>query len=163
MQIEKSSIGTDLAIANQAEFFAVLKKYQVLTGTEKVGGGGRRTLSGRDVFVAWVLIAGFLMQPVLAYLVTPILTHDIDGRQIVICTLKGEKTISIDLPQIAGEETEHCSALKLYQMASVAKISQPPAVPAVVLYAMQLVDQTARHGHHSLHFSAYSTRAPPIA
>jgi hypothetical protein len=25
-----------------------------------------------------------------------------------------------------------------------------------------ILDQTARHHHHSLHFSAYSTRAPPI-
>lgn len=117
----------------------------------------------RRALLVWILIAGFLLQPVLAYLVTPVLTHDVKGQQIVICTLQGEKTITIDLPSLADESTEHCSALKLYQMAGAAQVSQPPDVPDVVLYAVQLVDHTAQLSHRRLHFSAYSTRAPPIA
>lgn len=111
---------------------------------------------------AWVLIAGFLLQPVLAYLVTPIVTHDAHGQQVVICTLKGQKLVTIEGLQLAdNQDTEHCSALKLYQMASAAQVSEPPLAPQLTLYAVEVLDQTANHQHHRLHFSAYSTRAPP--
>ncbi|MCG6967449.1 MAG: hypothetical protein LJE59_13155 [Chromatiaceae bacterium] len=110
----------------------------------------------------WVLIVGFLLQPVLAYLVTPLVTHDGKGQQVVVCTLKGSKLVSLDLPQPADNtDTEHCAALKLYQMAGAAQISQPPAPPCVSLYSIGLLDQAAGRTHRSLHFSAYSTRAPP--
>ena len=82
------------------------------------------------VFVAWVLVAGFLLQPVLAYLVTPIVAHDAEGQQVVICTLKGSKLVTLELPQLTdNEQTEHCSALKLYQMAGTAQVSEPPPIP----------------------------------
>ena len=112
----------------------------------------------------WVLIAGFLLQPILGYLVTPIVTHDSDGHWIVICTLKGQKIISVDVPQLADNiDTEHCSALKLYQMAGAAQISEPPTLPPVVLFSVEWRDQTLTHEHRALHFSAYTTRAPPLA
>ena len=111
---------------------------------------------------SWVLVAGFLLQPVLAYLVTPIVMHDTGGQQVVVCTLQGSKVVTLDIPQLAeNEQTEHCSALKLYQIAGTAQISQPPPIPVVSLYSIQALDQTAVHSHRSLHFSAYSTRAPP--
>ena len=117
--------------------------------------------SGSSI-IAWALIAGFLLQPVLAYLVTPIFVHDGDGRQVVMCTLKGNKLVSLDLPQLAdNEETEHCSALKLYQMASATQVSEPLVSPAISLYSVELIHQTGGHQHCSLHFSSYSTRAPP--
>ena len=113
-------------------------------------------------FTAWVLIAGFLLQPVLAYLVTPVLTHDVKGQQVVVCTLQGEKVVTLDIPQLADEQqTEHCSALKLYQMAGTAQVAEPPVVPPIALYIVQWSDQTAEFAHHSLHFSAYPARAPP--
>ena len=113
--------------------------------------------------VVWLLIVGFLLQPVLAYLVTPVLTHDVRGQQVVVCTLQGEKVVTIDLPPIVdSQEVEHCPAIKLYQMAGTVQASEPPAVPSAVLYAVELLDQTARHAHHALHFSAYATRAPPV-
>lgn len=111
---------------------------------------------------AWILIAGFLLQPVLAYLVTPVVAHDQQGHQVVVCTLKGQKLVTVTLPQLADNEgTEHCSALKLYQMAGTASLPTPPLAPVVSLYAVTLVDQTAQRDHRSLHFSAYATRAPP--
>lgn len=117
----------------------------------------------RRVVIAWVLIVGFLMQPVLAYLVTPIVAHDSKGQQVVVCTLKGSKLVTLDLAQPAdSDETEHCSALKLYQMASAAQVSEPPTAPALSLYSVELLQQTAGHQHRLLHFSAYSTRAPPL-
>jgi len=113
-------------------------------------------------FTTWVLIAGFLLQPVLAYLVTPVVTHDGAGRQVVVCTLKGAKRVTLKLPQLADNaDTEHCSALKLYQMAGNAQISEPPVPAPVSLYMAVLLDQTAERAHRTLHFSAYSTRAPP--
>ena len=115
------------------------------------------------VFVAWALVAGFLLQPVLAYLVTPIVAHDAKGQQVVICTLKGSKLVTLELPQLAdNEQTEHCSALKLYQMAGTAQVSEPPPIPQISLYSVELIEQTALHEHRSLHFSASSTRAPPV-
>ena len=114
------------------------------------------------VVAAWVLIVGFLLQPVLAYLVTPIVAHDGKGLRVIVCTLKGGKAVTIDLPQLAdNRDTEHCSALKLYQMASAVQVSVPPVAPAITLYAIHLIDQTVDRSHRSLHFSAYSTRAPP--
>jgi hypothetical protein len=117
----------------------------------------------RQAITAWVLIAGFLMQPVLAYLVTPIVVQHGDGQQVVVCTLKGSRLVTLALPQLAeNEQTEHCSALKLYQMANASQVSNPPIAPIVSLYLVDLLEQTADLQHRSLHFSAYSTRAPPI-
>jgi hypothetical protein len=114
-----------------------------------------------SAFTTWVLIAGFLLQPVLAYLVTPIVVHA-DGQQVVMCTLKGSKLVMIDLPHLAdNDQTEHCSALKLYQMAGTSQISDPSLSTSVSLYSVELLEQTADLQHRSLHFSAYSTRAPP--
>jgi len=114
-------------------------------------------------WTAWILIAGFFLQPVLAYLVTPIVAHDGLGQKVVICTLKGSRQVTIELPPLAdNDETEHCSALKLYQIASAAQLATPPVAPVVTLYSVELLQQTASHQHRSLHFSAYSTRAPPV-
>ena len=108
-------------------------------------------------------MAGFLLQPVLAYLVTPIVAHDAEGQQVVICTLKGSRLVTLELPPLAdNEQTEHCSALKLYQMAGTAQVSEPPPIPQISLYSVELIEQTALHERRSLHFSAYSTRAPPV-
>jgi hypothetical protein len=111
-----------------------------------------------------VLIAGFFLQPVLAYLVTPLVAHDAKGRQVVVCTLKGTRLVTLDLPQLADNgDTEHCAALKLYQMASSVQVSEPPLPAPLSLYAVALLDQTAERSHRALHFAAYSTRAPPVA
>ena len=124
-----------------------------------------RALSPRaQRITTWVLVVGFLLQPVLGYLVTPLVTHDLNGQQIVVCTLQGEKLVTVDIPQLAEHDnTEHCSALKLYQMAGNTQVSEPPAVADVTLYAVEVLDQTAQHQHRHLHFSAYASRAPPTA
>jgi hypothetical protein len=123
---------------------------------------------GRQAFVAWVLIAGFLLQPVLAYLVTPVLSHDAKGMTVVVCTLQGEKRVTLDLPSIVDQSiapeplgAEHCSALKLFQLSGTAQLPAPLLAPSRTLYAVTILDQAADRSHRSLHFSAYSTRAPP--
>lgn len=127
-----------------------------------------RQTSGRRSFVTWTLILGFLLQPILSYLVTPMFAHDASGRALVVCTLKGERLIESDLPSISdlatkAQGTEHCTALKLYQMAGATQVSAPLTAPPVLLYSVALLDQSADRSHRSLHFSAYSTRAPPVA
>lgn len=123
----------------------------------------RRPLA-RQPLVAWLLVVGFLCQPVLAYLATPLVTHDRQGHQVVVCTLQGEKLVEIDLPSIDGSgQADHCPALKLLHMAATAQPAESPEVPVRVLFQVSLLEQTAGHQHHSLHFSAYSTRAPPVA
>jgi len=133
-----------------------MQSRDLTTGIERIA-----AWSGREI-VAWLLIAGFLMQPVLAYLVTPIVAHDAKGVTVVMCTLKGKKLVTLDIPLTAdADAAEHCAALKLYQIASAAQVAEPPLTPAVSLYSVELLDQTAGHQHHSLHFSAYASRAPP--
>jgi hypothetical protein len=110
----------------------------------------------------WLLVAGFLLQPVLAYLVTPLIAHDAAGQQVVVCTLEGQKLVTLDLPSAGeGQGSEHCSALKLFQMAGSAAPSSPLLPPDVGLYAIGPLDRNADHQHLTLHFSAYATRAPP--
>jgi hypothetical protein len=124
----------------------------------------RRRPQPTRTITAWMLIGGFLLQPVLAYLVTPFVDDDGKGHRIVVCTLKGQKLVDVDLPQIAdNQDAEHCSALELFQMASTARVATAPVAPSISLYAVDWLDQTAGHQHRSLHFSAYSTRAPPVA
>lgn len=123
-------------------------------------------LSNRTrIVTTWVLIVGFLCQPILGYLVTPMSVTDRHGFSAVICTLKGvQKEVFIDLPSIAAEQAgEECSAIKLYQLAGTTQISLSLGVPSVVLYSVGLLDQTVSEHHHRLHFSAYSSRAPPLA
>lgn len=99
------------------------------------------------------------------HLVTPVFGMTPGARPWSSVPLKGAKLVEIDLPSIIDSSTdpqasEHCSALKLYQMASATQVSAPPVVPAIALYSVALLDQTADQPHRALHFSAYSTRAP---
>ncbi len=115
---------------------------------------------------AWILIAGFLLQPVLTYLVTPVVGHDLGGQHVVVCTLNGSKIVTLDLASDAVpafDNSDHCPALKLFQMAGAVQLSQPVAPPFRVLFAAHATDQTSDRLHRSLRFSAYATRAPPIA
>lgn len=114
------------------------------------------------VAVAWVLIGTFLLQPILTYLVTPLIDHDAQGEQIVICTLQGERTVTLDLSDGEGE-SGHCPALELFQVAGTSQISAPPTMPVSTLYVVEVLQPTANVTHRRLHFSAYATRAPPIA
>jgi hypothetical protein len=117
---------------------------------------------GVRLSVVYALLAVVLLQPLLAYLATPLVTKDGDGHQIAICTLEGIRLIKVDIPGLdLDPPPEHCSALQLVQLSGTTPVTEPPAAPAVVLFAVTLLDQTVRRDHHSLHFSAYSTRAPP--
>lgn len=111
-----------------------------------------------------MLLLTFLLQPLLAYLVTPLVTHDAQGLQVVICTLQGERTVTLDLPGSTDtDKIDHCPALELFQIAGTSQISAPPAMPVSTLYVVEVLHPSANVAHRRLHFSAYATRAPPIA
>ena len=114
----------------------------------------------------WLLVLGFLYQPILSYLVTPMTVSDRHGMQVLVCTLKGsQQEVFVDLPPISGEQApmEDCSAIKLFQLAGTVQISLPQTAPQLSLYSVGMLDQTVAQQHHKLHFSAYSSRAPPLA
>lgn len=120
-----------------------------------------KRLSDARSALAWVLIGAFLLQPILTYLVTPLVAHDAQGEQVVICTLQGEKVVTLDLSEGEGG-MEHCPALELFQVASTSQTSAPPAVTVVTFYAVEPSGQTVGISHRRLHFSAYASRAPPV-
>ncbi len=58
----------------------------------------------RRLAVAWLLTLGFMFQPFLAYLVTPMVGHDAHGQLVVEqCTLMGSKKLAA----LAALETDH--------------------------------------------------------
>ncbi len=118
--------------------------------------------------LSWILILGILCQPVLTYLGTPRAAHTLQGITVLVCTLRGTpKEVRLDLPPIDRDDAaapgEPCPALELIKMAGIAWAPSLPEVPECVLFSVALVDQTARQSHRRIHFSAYASRAPPLA
>lgn len=125
-------------------------------------GDRRQRGRSRSAITVWVLIVGFLLQPVLTYLATPLMAVDGAGERVVICTLEGLKEIALDLPQPGDHgDDEQCPALQLLQLVHSAQLAEPPQLPAALLYAVAQVAPRAEHHYHTQWFHAYSTRAPP--
>ncbi len=114
--------------------------------------------------VTWLLLVGFLFQPVLTYLATPMSVQQPDGIRVTVCTLEGmQREVLIELPSIDSQQQaqDDCPAIELIQLAATAQPAPDFSYPRVVLYAVGLIEQTAGEAHHRLHFSAYASRAPP--
>lgn len=118
----------------------------------------------RNAIMAWVLIAGVLLQPVLTYLATPVLADDGKGHYALLCTLNGLQEVYIaDLPALGEQSDEtHCPALKLLQLASTAAIAAPLQAPAATLYLVALAPITGDSVNHRVHTTLYPIRAPPM-
>lgn len=113
---------------------------------------------------AWVLIAQILLQPLLAYWVTPHATQGADGQWVVICTLNGNQAVYLDFgadPDSAADD-EYCPALQLYQLAGSAQPARPLQIAAPVAYRIGPVDQSGHHQHPAHPELGFSPRAPPI-
>ena len=93
------------------------------------------------ISLVYVLIGLFLLQPILVYLVTPWIDHEVDGRIVVICTLEGLKEIRFEdkLPgiELASDE-DWCPVFQLLQMAGNTQVSLPTEVSALTLYSIGL-------------------------
>jgi hypothetical protein len=119
---------------------------------------------------AYLLLLGFLFQPIMVYWASPWFdTNQTTGQTEIICTLKGERlqNIPADSPlaelfaQINNND-DYCPVLQLVDMANTALTFSLPDYIATTSYMIGLLEQTAHHQHHSLHYSAYSSRAPPV-
>jgi len=133
----------------------------------------RRSLRARRrrAVVAWALTLGFLLQPVLTYLVTPMVGYDAAGHAVVEeCTLMGAKRLThhaplaVELSKLAPkapDETEDCPALTLYKMAGTAQIAVPPAVVTLPPRNATPFAHVEMPHRRQVEFAAYATRAPP--
>ena len=54
------------------------------------------TTRKRHTRTAWILVAGFWLQPLLTYLATPWLAEDARGHVVFICTLNGLKAVQVE-------------------------------------------------------------------
>lgn len=113
--------------------------------------------------MAWVLVACFLFQPVLAYLATPSMVQTSDGITVVVCTLQGEKAVELDLPSPVHEPgSDHCPALQLFQIAGTGVTEHPLRTAALALVAIAVVHPSAASPHAPPFFAPYAPRAPPV-
>jgi hypothetical protein len=121
--------------------------------------------------VALVLTIGFLFQPVLTYLVTPMLGYDVEGNTVVEqCSLMGAKRLSHHAPLAtelsspvpeAPDQPEDCPALTLYNIAGTAQIAVPPTVVTLPPHHVKPVAQLEIVHYRTMEFTAYAPRAPP--
>jgi len=105
-----------------------------------------------------------LMQSVLAFLVTPMtVTHntDEDSVTIVLCTLQGTRSITVDMPAFATDEGNICPALELNHILGGANISTPPPVLSMVPVTVPAKKSQPVSAHRTLHYAAFSNRGPP--
>lgn len=123
----------------------------------------RQSQSNRTA-TAWLLIGVLLLQPLVTFLASPWFTNDQQGNLVVVCTLYGLEEIYVENGIAINEAAEeHCPALELMQISGSAYQPEPPLLASALFYSIGQVDQTSTHQHHSLHYSAYHTRAPPVA
>ena len=114
---------------------------------------------------AWLLILGILLQPLIAYLVTPWVSQDSRGHYVLLCTLNGLQEVYVD--DQGGSEApadgESCPALKLFNLISSAKPVTPFQVPEVKLFSVTAPADRLERPILLRHSSVYAIRAPPIA
>ena len=126
--------------------------------------GQQRTLLTRRLPVAMVLLL-LLVQSVTAFLVTP-MTVDHDAREgkmtIVLCTLQGTRSITVDMPELAGDDPQVCPALELNHITGTASLTAPPPVLSLHNPPIGYTPTTLGAAHRTLHYAAFSSRAPPI-
>lgn len=113
--------------------------------------------------VTWLLIAGFLLQPILSYLATPVLAHTATGVTVVVCTLHGPLSVTLDLPgQQQAQDAEYCSALQLMSALATTRPADPLPVMAVAGHQSVETRPIVPVPLYAGLISPYSTRAPPV-
>ena len=113
-----------------------------------------------------LLMLGFLFQPLMFYLASPwFQTNNATDVTEVVCTLKGTSLQQLDsdspMAQILAQD-DYCPVMELVDMANSVLILDLPNYQPNTFYRIGLLEQTSDHQHHSLHYSAYSSRAPPV-
>lgn len=114
---------------------------------------------------ASLVVLCLLMQSVLAFLVTPMaVSHDTEAGKvtIVLCTLQGTKSVTVDMPEFASDGPEICPALELNHIAGSASLAAPPPALAPLSLARAVPVTALSTAHRALHYAAFSSRAPPV-
>jgi hypothetical protein len=113
----------------------------------------------------YVLLFGFLFQPLIVYWSSPWFFSDAStGMTGMTCALKGKNAHGQDkanLPNKKLVKDNYCSAVKLVDMANSTLYFSVPAHQSQTLYLIGLVDQPIQHQYPYFHYNPYSTRAPP--
>ena len=126
-------------------------------------GHRRSRVARRSGRLSWWLIACFLLQPVLAYLTTPVLGHDVRGRTVTLCTLQGEVTVVVDMPlPTDGAGDKPCPALMLQALIGAAPLGAPPVMPIAVLAVTRASHGVLAAPPSTGRAAAYLSRAPPV-
>ena len=123
--------------------------------------GNRRWRNG----TAWLLVSGILLQPLIAYLVTPWVAQDSRGHYVLLCTLNGLQEVYVDGERTADAPAgdESCPALKLFNLISSANPVAPFQLPEVMLVAVTAPVSRLEHPVLLHQPSVYPIRAPPVA
>lgn len=122
-----------------------------------------RSAIARQV-AALLVVNILLMQSVMAYLVTPMTVayNTDDGTvTVVLCTLQGSRTITLDLPELADEAPAICSALELNHIVGSVSLAPPSPVLSLAHVRQQITAPVLMLGHKTLHYGAFASRAPP--
>ena len=109
----------------------------------------------------WLIVFSFAAQPLLNYLANPYFLETGEGIRVVICTLEGERQLTLDLSDGAEPQSGHCSALQLQHLLSSLQMPShtPPVLPvlqqspATGPVLVRLPDAPLRY---------YNSRAPPV-
>ncbi len=114
-------------------------------------------------FVTWLLITGFLFQPILTYLATPMLVADRSGNVVLICTLYGIQAVNTGSVEGADDPANQylCPALSLLHSSHNAQISYPPTIPEVNFHEVAKAVQCPEQEYCREYFHAFLTRGPP--
>ncbi|MCW8884832.1 MAG: hypothetical protein OQK12_06190 [Motiliproteus sp.] len=122
--------------------------------------GLHRKSSRPSTVTAWLLVALFVMQPIVSFLAAPALVSTSQGEYIFVCTLKGITQVQLDGNAEHIDSSDPCPALQLIQQLASGNLNSQDQTPAV---APQLVSSNLFQIPLPLqqNYQHYSSRAPP--
>lgn len=114
--------------------------------------------------VCWLLLLGFLCQPLISYLAAPAFAEGKNGQQILICTLKGLQLVAVDTdnPEPAEPDSD-CPALNLQLQASSSALLLPPKLDLIPQTPLQPSGSDVLPPTRQPRYTQYVGRAPPMA
>lgn len=103
------------------------------------------------------------MTPWLSFWTSPLLSSNAKGETIVVCTINGYKSITLEaqVPQLTLEEvSDYCAVLQLADALGSSPLPQI-IIPALTPIPFQLDTPYSAYAYQVPHLSLYSSRAPP--
>jgi len=125
-----------------------------------------QTFRRNNLLVVYLLLAIFLLQPILTYLVTPHFQRDSQGILVEICTLEGQRQVVLQLDEVDQSadiiSNERCGAIELFKFSSIFYTPEIEFSPKLQLFAVHafVVQDVIVDSQWFEH--VYSARAPPV-